>query len=113
ATEGASVISGSVDTHDFARAEDGGDGVEAASESLADNQDVGCDALVHVGEELAGATETRLNLIEHQKYRITPADLGSFSEESVRRYDDACFSLYRLPQRTARGGSDVVSCAPR
>jgi len=50
AAEGASVISGLVYAQDFARGENGRDWVEAAGECFADDQDVGCDALVHIGE---------------------------------------------------------------
>jgi len=55
------------DTEHFARTEHGGDGIEAAGERLADYDDVRGDVLMHVGEELAGAAEAGLNLVDHEQ----------------------------------------------
>jgi hypothetical protein len=65
AAEGAAVITGVEDAQDGAAAKDGGYRVVAAGECLTDDDDVWGDVLVLVGEELAGATEAGLDLVEH------------------------------------------------
>lgn len=106
AAKGASVISGFVDAQDLARCENGRDGVEATGESLADDQDIGRDFLVHVSEKFACAAEAGLNFVEHEKDARFAADIGSFAEKSVGRYDDAGFTLYRFDKERACIRSD-------
>ena len=64
AAEGAAVVAGLEHAHNLARCEDGRDRIEAAGERLADDEHVRRDALVHVGEQLAGAAEAGLDLVQ-------------------------------------------------
>ena len=84
AAEGAAMVAGVEDAEDLARGEDGGDGVEAAGERLANDDDVGRDVFVLVGEELAGAAEAGLNLVEHEEDVVLAADCGGLRRDSRR-----------------------------
>ena len=76
AAEGRAVLAGLQDAEDVGVGEDGRDRVEAAAQRLADQRDVGLDALVLLGEELAGAAEAGLDLVEDQGDAVAGADVA-------------------------------------
>ncbi len=87
------MVAGGEDAEDLAGAEDGGDGVEAAGEGFADDADVGADAFVLEGEELAGAAEAGLDLVAHEEDVVFVADLPECGEVAGGRNDDAGLAL--------------------
>ena len=100
------MVAGVEDAEDLARAEHGGDGIEAAGERLADDQDVGRDLLVLVGEELAGAAKAGLDLVEHKENVVLAADGGDLAEVAGGRNDDAGLALDGLDEEGAGVGRD-------
>ena len=74
------------------------DGVEAAGEGLADRDAVGADPLVLEGEELPGAAEARLDLVEDQEAVVPVGQLAQAPQVAVRRDDDAALALDRLDE---------------
>jgi len=66
AAERRAVVAGLEHVHHVALGEHARDRVEAAGERLADDRDVGPDALVLEGEELAGPAEAGLDLVADQ-----------------------------------------------
>ena len=62
-----------------------------------------------VCEEPAGASQSRLNLIDHEQHAIAPADVGRFAQKSFRRNRDAGLALNRLDQKRAGVGRDRVA----
>ncbi len=76
AAEGRAVVARLEDAHHRLVGEDAGDRVEAARERLADDHDVGPDALVLEGEELAGAAETGLDLVDDEQCVVLLGDLA-------------------------------------
>src|SRR5216683_2799863 len=109
AAEGAAVVARAQDAEDLARGEDCGDGIETASEGFADDEDVGGDALVHVGEELAGAAEAGLDLVGHEEDAVLLADGCGLCEEAVGRDEDAGLSLDGLDEEGAGVGCDGLA----
>ena len=75
AAVGRAVDAGREDVHHLVPREERGDGVEAAGERLADGDAVGPDALVLEREQLAGAAEAGLDLVEDQQHAVLVADL--------------------------------------
>jgi hypothetical protein len=61
---------------------------------------------VLVGEELAGATEARLDLIGHQEDVVLLADGGCLSEEAVGWDEDSGFALDGLDEEGGGVGGD-------
>ena len=57
---------------------------EAAADALGDGHDVGRDAAVLVGEELAGATDAGLHLVEDQQQAVLVADRAQPAQEGGR-----------------------------
>ena len=106
AAEGAAVVAGVEEAEDLARAEHGGDGIEAAGERLADDEHVGLDALVLVGEELAGAAEAGLDLVGDEQDAVLLADGGGVFEEAVGRHEDAGLALDGLDEEGGGVGRD-------
>ena len=109
AAEGAAVVAGLEDAENFARGENGGDRIEASGEGFADDENVGLDAFVHVGEELAGAAEAGLNFVSHEQDAILAAEFGGLAEESVGRNLDAGLALDGLNEEGAGVGRDGVA----
>ena len=54
----------------------GRDRIEAAGKRLAEQRDVGLDALVLLGQQLAGAAEPGLDLVEDQHHVVRGAELA-------------------------------------
>ena len=51
-----------------------------------------------IGEELAGAAESRLDLVADQQHVVLVAQLAQRAQEALRRHDDAGFALDGLDQ---------------
>ena len=67
AAEGAAVVAGLEDAQHFLVGEHRRDRVEAAGERLADHGQVGLDALVLLGQQLAGAAQAGLDFVGDQR----------------------------------------------
>ena len=87
------MVAGGEDANNFMRGKDGGDGIKAAGEGLADDEDVGGYVFMLVGEELAGSAEAGLDLVGHEEDVMLAADLGGLGEEAGGRDEDAGFAL--------------------
>ena len=75
---------GREDVHHLAGRQERRDGVEAARERLADGDRVGPDALVLEGEQLPGAAQARLDLVQHQQDAVRVAQLAQPLQEARR-----------------------------
>ena len=75
---------------------------DAAGEGLGAGQDVGLDAVVLVGEPLAGAAHAGLDLVEDQQHAALVAQLAQPGEVIRRRDVDAALALDRLDQDRGR-----------
>ena len=92
------MLAGLEHAEDVGVREHGGDRIEAAAERLADQRDVGLDALVLLGEQLPGAAEAGLDLVEDQRDVVVGAELADPGEVAGRRDDDAGLALDRLDE---------------
>src|SRR6185437_11725104 len=101
AAEGGTVVAVMDKAEDLARAEHRGDGIEPAGERLADDEHVRRDALMHVGEELAGAAKAGLDLVEHEQNVVLFAGGGDFAQVAVGRDEDAGLALDGLDEEGA------------
>ena len=108
AAEGGAVLAGLEDAHHLLRGQERGHRVEAARERLADDHDVGLHVVPLVAEELAGATEARLDLVAEQ-HVVLLARSRRLAQEAGRRHDDARLALDRLDQEGAGVGRDGVA----
>ena len=113
AAERAAMVAGLVHAEDLMRRQDRRDRIEAAGQRLADDQDIGRDAFVHVGKEFAGSSQAGLNFVGHQQAPILAADVRCFPQESLGRNDDSSFALNRLDQKSAGVGGDGLAQGPR
>ena len=68
------MVTGSEDVHHRVLGTDHGDRVETARKRLAENEDIGSDTGVLEGEHLAGTSEARLDLVEHQQDPVLIGD---------------------------------------
>src|SRR5437016_136303 len=75
---------------------------EAAADALGNRHDVGGDARPLVGEELAGAPDAALDLIEHQENAVLVAQFAQGSELVWRQRADAALALDRLDENAGR-----------
>jgi len=64
---------------------------------------------VHVGKELAGSSQTGLNLVHHQQDIFLAADVRRLPEKSFRWDDDSSLALDGLYQKSASVGGDGVA----
>jgi hypothetical protein len=78
------------------------DGIEAASESFADDEDVKPYTLVHVGKEPASASQARLDFIRHQQDPVLAAEFSRLFQESRGRDHDSQLRLAPVPPETRR-----------
>ena len=76
AAEGRAVLAGLQHAQHLGVREHGRDRIEAAGQRLADQGQVGLDALVLLGEQLAGAAEPGLDLVEDQHDVVRGAELA-------------------------------------
>src|SRR5205807_5801307 len=81
---------------------------KSAADALGDRHDVGRDAKKFVSEELAGAADSGLYLVEDQKEPMLVAKLAQPPQEAWRRGTDPALALNRFGQdgaglRTDRG----------
>ena len=82
------------------------DRIEAAGQRLADQGQVGLDALVLLGQQLAGAAEAGLDLVEDQDDVVAGAELARGAQIAGRRDDHARLALDRLDQEGDGVGAD-------
>src|ERR1700730_4133155 len=71
---------------------------KSAADALGDRHDVGRDAKEFVSEELAGAADSGLHLVEYQKETMLVAKLAQSPEEAWRRGTDPALALNRFGQ---------------
>ena len=76
AAEGGAVLARIQHAEHLGIREHGRDRIEAAGERLADQGQVGLDALVLLGEQLAGAAKAGLDLVENQDHVVRGAELA-------------------------------------
>ena len=98
AAEGAAVLAGAEHAEDVLVGDDRGDRDDAAAERLAEDVDVGDDALVVAGEGLAGAAEAGLDLVGGEQHVVLGAEVADAAQVAVRRDDHAALALDRLDQ---------------
>ena len=110
--EGGAVHAGGDGAGGLFGAEHGAHG-DAAGEGLGEGGDVGLDAVVLVGEPLAGAADAGLDLVGEQQGAGGVAEVARGLEELLGDGVDAAFALdgfeadgadVPLPRRTWRGG---------
>lgn len=106
AAVGGAVGAGLDGQHDVAGAEDAGDGVHAAGEGLAEEDEVGLDAGgVLVAEELAGAGDAGLDLVADEQDVVFGAQGARVGEVAGGGDDDAGFALDRLDEEGGGAGA--------
>src|SRR5208337_1669397 len=98
ASESAAVVTGMEHAQNLLGREHCRDRIKAAGKRFADDDGVRPDAFMHVGEQLAGAAEARLDLVGNQEHAILLADGRCFFQESGGRNHNAGFSLNGLDQ---------------
>ena len=76
----------------------------AVGDALGHGHDVGLDAVVLDGEQLAGAPEAALDLVGDEEDALLVEDLLDALEVAVRRHDDAALAHHRLGDE----GADVA-----
>jgi hypothetical protein len=101
AAEGRTVASGTHQVEHRRARDERGNREQAAAQRLADDDGVGTDAFVHVGEPGAGAAEARLDLVDDQQDVARGAQFARGAQESRRRRDYAGFALDRFDQDRA------------
>ena len=91
--EGGAVFARLDVQHDLVVGQNCGDGNHTATESLAQDQDVGTHALMVAGEHLAGTGYTALHLIRHEKHVVFVADVIAFFQIALVRHVYAGLAL--------------------
>src|SRR5580765_2326207 len=72
---------------------------QAAAERFRQQQYIGPDALVFTGKQPPGPPESRLNLVDHEGDAVQPTKPFDARQVTLRRLDDATFSLDRLDEK--------------
>ncbi len=85
-------------TEDVAVRHDRGQGQDAATERLAEQVDVGHDAVAVARERLAHAGEPGLDLVGDEQHVVARADLAHRAQVALGRQHDAGLALDRLDQ---------------
>ena len=81
---------------------------EAAADALGDRHDVGRDARPFIGEELAGAADAALDLVEDQQQAVLVAELAQAPQRLRREDADAALALHGLEQDRRGLGADQL-----
>ena len=102
AAEGAAVLAGLEDAEDVAVRHDGRDRDDAAAERLAQDVEVGDDALVVAREGPAGPAEAGLDLVGREQHVVGGAELADPAQVAVRRDHDAALALDGLDEHGDR-----------
>ena len=97
AAEGRAVGAGGHALGRFRRRQAGADR-KAAAERLGQRHDVGRDAGVLIGEQVAGAADAGLDLVEDQQQPVVVAQLAQGAQERVRHHPHAALAHDRLDQ---------------
>ena len=82
--------------------DDGGQRHDPAAERLAEDVDVGDDALVLAGERRAGPSEARLDLVCHQQDAALGAELARRTQVALGRHDHPRLALDRFDEERDR-----------
>ena len=90
---GAAVLSRLDGEHDLVVGEDRGDGVDAAGEGLAEDEDVGLHGVVVARQHLPGPAEPGLDLVGNQEGVVSLEELLGSLEVAVVRDHDARLAL--------------------
>jgi hypothetical protein len=98
AAVGRAVVAGLEHIHHLVVGENRRHRVHPAGQGLADDHDVRSYALVLVREELAGAAEAGLDLVDHEQHPVLVGELAQPAEVAVRRHHDPGLALDRLDQ---------------
>eukprot|EP00515_Schizochytrium_aggregatum_P017286 CAMPEP_0202097642 /NCGR_PEP_ID=MMETSP0965-20130614/1310_1 /ASSEMBLY_ACC=CAM_ASM_000507 /TAXON_ID=4773 /ORGANISM="Schizochytrium aggregatum, Strain ATCC28209" /LENGTH=849 /DNA_ID=CAMNT_0048666027 /DNA_START=98 /DNA_END=2648 /DNA_ORIENTATION=+ len=93
AAVGGAVLSGFDVEHDLVVAKHGGHGVHAATEGLAEDDDVRADVLVVHAEHAAGAAEASLDLVCDHEHVVLGAEVAHALEVALVRDEDAGLAL--------------------
>ena len=80
AAEGRAMLAGLEHAQHFGVGKHGRDRIEAARQRLAEQRHVGLDAFVLLGEQLAGAAEPGLDLVEDQHDVMRGAELANLGK---------------------------------
>ena len=112
AAEGRAVLAGLERAEHRRVGKHGRDRIEAAGQCLAEQRHVGLDAVVLLRQQLAGAAEPGLDLVEDQHHVMRGADFAHPCEIPRWRDDDAGFSLDRLDQEGDGVRRDRLPPAP-
>ena len=86
---------------------------KSAAERLGERHDVGGDAGALVGEQLAGAADAGLHLVEDQQQAVLVAELAQRAQELGRHDAHAAFAHDRLDQDRAGRRPDRAPWSPR
>ncbi len=105
-TEGTAMIAGVEDGHDGPGGQHRRNRVEAAGEGFADDDDVGGDAFVLEGKELAGTAQAGLNLVHDQENVVGLADVLGRLQVAVRGHQDTGFALDGFDHKGTGVGGD-------
>lgn len=79
---------------------------ETSPKTLGAGDNVGFDVSPFIGEELAGAPDAGLHLVEHQQQAVLVTELAQGSHGVKREHADAAITLHRLEQDGGGLGSD-------
>ena len=105
AAEGGTVLAGLDVEHDVVVGQHGADRHHAATEGLAQNDDVGTHTLVVAGQHLAGAGNAALHLVGHEQNVVFLADVVALLEVALIGDIDARLALDGLQQETSHLGA--------
>ena len=105
AAERRAVLARADDAEHVGVADDGREGQDAAAEGLAEQVQVGHDALAVARERLADPAEAGLDLVGDEEHVAALGDLAHGAEVALRRHDDAGLALHGLDQH---GGGVLV-----
>ena len=112
AAEGRAVRAGGHALGRFRRGKAGADR-KAAAERLGDRHDVGRDAGVLIGEQIAGAAHAALDLVEDQQQAVVVAQLAQGAQERVRHHAHAALADDRLDEDAGGLAARSPSSQPR
>lgn len=91
--------------HDVLTPQHARDGIHAAGDGFAEEDEVGFDAAPFVAEEFAGAGDAGLDLVADEEDVVFVAEGAGFGEVAFRGDDDAGFALDGLDEKGCGRGA--------